>query len=231
MIRHNIIFLLAFISFNAIAARPFVTDDARLTTPGSCQLESWFRIYRESREIWALPACNPSGNLEFTVGGGYARNNGDNGTTDYLYQAKTLFRPLKANDWGIGLAVGTIRHPAINPGPNLLGNSYAYIPVSVSLNDDAVVVHTNIGWLRDRATKENRMTWGIGAEFQASPRLLAIAETFGDNQSRPYWQVGARFAIVPDKVQVDATVGQQFSGPSSSQWISFGLRLTPASLF
>ena len=61
---------------DAHAARPFVTDDARLTTAGSCQLESWMRVYRQSEEIWALPACNPSGNLEFTVGGGKARNDG-----------------------------------------------------------------------------------------------------------------------------------------------------------
>ena len=32
----------------------------------------------------------------------------------------------------IGFAVGTIRHPEINPGPNMLGNTYAYIPLSVS---------------------------------------------------------------------------------------------------
>ena len=231
MIRYQIILLLVFMSLDAIAARPFVTDDARLTTAGSCQLENWTRVYRESKEIWALPACNPTGNFELTVGAGYASNNGENGTSDYLYQAKTLFRQLKSDDWGIGLAIGTIRHPAINPGPNLLGNTYAYIPMSVSLNNDAVVLHSNIGWLKDRLTKEDRITWGIGAEFQASPRLLAIAETFGDHRTRPYWQVGARFAIIPDKVQIDATVGQQFSGPSGSQWISFGLRLTPASLF
>ncbi|MBL8427420.1 MAG: hypothetical protein JNM16_08135, partial [Dechloromonas sp.] len=119
----------------AFAARPFVTDDARLTTAGSCQLESWMRIYPDSKELWALPACNPTGNLEFTVGGGRARHDDAPATSDYVFQAKTLFRPLETNDWGIGFAVGTIRHPEINPGPNMLGNTYAYIPLSVSLND------------------------------------------------------------------------------------------------
>ncbi|NCV70156.1 MAG: hypothetical protein EBW55_05505, partial [Betaproteobacteria bacterium] len=43
----------------AHAARPFVTDDARLTTAGSCQLESWTRVNRASKpsarseEYWA----------------------------------------------------------------------------------------------------------------------------------------------------------------------------------
>ncbi|MEW6563131.1 MAG: hypothetical protein AB1400_07865 [Pseudomonadota bacterium] len=34
----------------AWAARPFVTDDARLTKANSCQLESWTRSYSGSRE-------------------------------------------------------------------------------------------------------------------------------------------------------------------------------------
>lgn len=117
----------------AFGARPFVTDDARLTTGGSCQIESWMRVYPDSNELWALPACNPTGNLEFTLGGGRAKPQGEQATTDYLFQLKTLFRPLATNDWGWGLAVGTIRHPEINPGPNMLGNTYAYIPLSISL--------------------------------------------------------------------------------------------------
>jgi hypothetical protein len=223
--------LLGLSTFPAWAARPFVTDDARLTNAHSCQLEVWTRIYPDSREFWALPACNPSGNLELTVGAGHARTDGENPTNDYVFQLKTLFRPLKPNDWGIGLAAGTVNHPEITPGPNLLGNIYAYVPLSVSFHDDSVIIHINGGWLRDKDSGTNKMTWGLGGEFRVMPRLLAIAEVFGDNQENPYFQVGARFAIVPDRIQVDATLGQQFSGPSDERWISFGLRLTPGPLF
>ena len=85
-------------SVHVWAARPFVTDDARLTNAHSCQLEVWTRIYPNSREFWALPACNPTGNLEFTVGGGQARVDGENPTNDYVFQLKTLLRPLTPND-------------------------------------------------------------------------------------------------------------------------------------
>lgn len=216
---------------SASAARPFVTDDARLTTAGSCQLESWTRLYRDSQEFWALPACNPGGNFEVTAGGGRARNDGEAATSDYVFQGKTLFRPLSTNDWGWGLAVGKVMHPGVNPGPNLLGNTYFYLPVSFSFNDDKLIVHTNLGMLHDKASDRNSGTWGIGGEFQLTPRLLGIAESFGDSRHNPYWQVGARYAIVPDRVQIDATVGQQFNGPTASRWISFGLRLTPDRLF
>lgn len=213
------------------AARPFVTDDARLTTAGSCQLESWVRIYPDSREIWALPACNPGGNFEITAGGGRARNTGEEATNDYVFQAKTLFRALETNNWGWGMAVGAVRHPEINPGPNLLGNTYAYIPFSASFRDDAIVMHGNLGWLHDRASRHDNVTWGLGGEFQLAPRLAAIAETFGDHRSQPYWQAGARFFVVPDRFQIDTTIGQQLNGPHSGRWLSVGLRLTPDRLF
>lgn len=215
----------------AFAARPFVTDDARLTTAGSCQLESWMRIYPDSKELWALPACNPTGNLEFTVGGGRARHDDAPATSDYVFQAKTLFRPLETNDWGIGFAVGTIRHPEINPGPNMLGNTYAYIPLSVSLNDDKVILHANLGWLKDKASGQNNLSWGVGGEFKLHAKLLGIAETFGDNRSMSYGQVGVRYSVRPDLFQVDATIGQQLSGPGKNHWVSFGIRYTPDKLF
>ena len=215
----------------AFAARPFVTDDARLTTAGSCQLESWMRIYPDSKELWALPACNPTGNLEFTVGGGRARHDDAPATSDFVFLAKTLFRPLETNDWGIGFAVGTIRHPEINPGPNMLGNTYAYIPLSVSLNDDKVILHANLGWLKDKASGQNNLSWGVGGEFKVHARLLGIAETFGDNRSMSYGQVGVRYSVRPDLFQVDATIGQQLSGPGKNHWVSFGIRYTPDKLF
>lgn len=213
------------------AARPFVTDDARLTTAGSCQVESWTRFYTESREIWALPACNPTGNLEFTVGGGSATPKDQSATTDQVYQLKTLFRPLNTNGWGIGLALGRVLHPDVNPGPNLLGNSYAYVPLSVSFHDDKVIMHSNLGWLKDNASGQDRTTWGLGAEVIAGARLLLIAETFGDDKNKPYWQTGVRYSVIPNLLQVDATVGQQVGGDVAARWLSFGLRWIPEKLF
>lgn len=217
----------------ARAARPFVTDDARLTTAGSCQLESWMRSYRDSTELWALPACNPGGKLEFTVGGGSARlASGDGGWThDYVFQAKTLFRELSPDGWGVGLALGTIRHPQVNPGPNLLGNSYVYIPLSIAFAEDRLVLHLNAGWLRDKATQASQRTWGIGGELNLNRRWTLIAESFGNDTDTPYWQAGARYSVLPGLFQIDASGGRRFGSAHDAQWLSFGLRFTPASLF
>lgn len=215
----------------AMAARPFITDDARVTTPGSCQLETWVRSYADSREQWFLPGCNPTGNLEITLGEGRAKYDGTKPSTDQVFQLKTLFKPLATNSWGWGLAAGTVRHTAAVPGPNGLGNTYAYLPVSFSFHGDRLLVHSNVGWLRDKATGLNSLTWGLGGELVTVARVSVIGESFGDNHSRPYWQTGARWAVIPDRVQFDATVGQRFSSNRSARWISLGLRITPDRLF
>ena len=210
-----------------MAARPFVTDDARLTNEEQCQLESWTRQYRSSSEYWLMPACNLHGNFEISLGTGLAYNNPDKRSQDYIVQGKTLFRKLSTDDWGWGLAFGHVMHPAINLGPNLLGNTYAYIPVSRSFRQDAIIVHMNMGWLRDKATRDNKLTWGMGSEFRLSKRVTGIAEAFGDNSAPAYFQAGFRYAIQPDLFQVDLTFGQQHRGNADNRWISVGLRYTP----
>ena len=217
----------------AWSARPFVTDDARLTTAGSCQLESWTRVYRDSTELWALPACNPTGNLEITVGGGRALYDeaGRSPNNDYVFQAKTLLRKLESNDFGFGIAAGTVRHPAVNPGPNLLGNTYVYLPFSASFANDLLVVHLNTGWLREHVTNRNRATWGVGTEWNVSERVTWMAEAFGDSHPNTYWQAGGRFSLIPQLLQVDTTIGQQHDGGRDNRWISVGFRFTPARLF
>ncbi|MDO8280667.1 MAG: hypothetical protein Q8K31_01990 [Burkholderiaceae bacterium] len=212
-------------------AAPLVTDDAGLTTAGSCQLESWTRTTKSSTEVTTQLSCNPTGNFEVTLGQIRARNRGEAGTTDHVLQVKTVFKELTPDGWGWGLAAGRIRHPASAPGPNAFGNTFFYVPLSFSTHKDKVNVHVNLGGMKDKDTQEKRMTWGVGAEIKASPHILLMAETFGDNKTRPYWQAGARYSVIPDLFQIDATMGQQFTGPRSGRWISFGLRFTPDRIF
>ena len=214
-----------------MAARPFMTDDARLTTEGSCQLESWTRRYSHRTENWALPACNPTGNFEVTAGGGQFRTDGLPGSLDQVLQGKTLFRNLQANDWGWGLAVGRVWHPSAVPGPNHLGNTYLYLPLSVSTQDDRLVFHANLGWMQDRSTRLNSSTWGAGAEYWIHSRVMLIAEAFGDDRQKPLVQAGIRFSVVPGLFQIDATRGTQPSTPLSKPWTSLGIRYTPDKLF
>jgi hypothetical protein len=58
----------------AHAARPMITDDARIVDTKSCQIESWVKKSHDSTEYWALPACNFTGNLELTFGGAWSND-------------------------------------------------------------------------------------------------------------------------------------------------------------
>nr|WP_051237131.1 hypothetical protein [Ottowia thiooxydans] len=207
------------------AARPMNTDDARTVDPKACQVESWVRQNADSTELWAIPACNPTGNLEIAAGGSHARGDIEGSRNTVVLQAKTLFKPLEPNGWGWGLAVGTAQHARPPSGRDW----YAYIPVSRSILDDRAVLHLNVGWLREGLSRRNFMTWGIGSETQLSERVWLIGETFGQNEGRPLYQAGLRYWVVPNRVQVDATYGNRLGG--GERWFSIGLRLlSPAFL-
>jgi hypothetical protein len=204
-----------------------MTDDARLTTAGSCQLESWSRRYSDRSETWALPACNPTGNLEITAGGASLRGADKTQSTDAVVQIKTLFKSMPTNGWGAGVALGHVRHHPSVPSLVDQGQTYLYVPVSMSFSDGRWVTHSNLGWSRDRANGQDQLTWGMGLEVQLNRRWMWIGETFGNDRQKPFWQTGLRYQVVPDWLQIDATLGAPQGLRSSQNWLSFGLRWTP----
>ncbi len=211
----------------AHAARPMITDDARLTDPQACQLETWAHGHRQRNELWALPACNPGGNFEFTLGGALARAHGEADSGAVLVQGKTLFRKLESNGFGFGLAAGY----ATQPGNGQSGAPYFYFPASLSLADDRIVVHSNLGATYDRESRGTRLTWGLGSEIQTIERLYVIAESYGQDKGNPFVQFGLRYWLVPNHVQLDTTWGSQLGHIRDERWLSLGLRLITPPLF
>ncbi len=209
------------------AARPMITDDARLTDSGACQVESWAHLHGKEHEFWALPACNPGGNFEMTVGGALAYTDSQKQNSALVVQGKTLFKPLETNGYGAGLAIGYARQP----GSDTSGSPYFYIPASFSLADDQLVLHANVGNLRERETRKTRLTWGLAGELQTTERLFVIAETYGQDKGGTFFQAGVRFWVVPNHIQIDTTYGSQFGHPHDEYWFSLGLRLITPRLF
>jgi hypothetical protein len=184
-----------------------------------------------STEYWALPACNPSGNLELTVGGARTKELGETHTSDVQIQGKTLFRKLATNSWGTGLAFGYLEHPQVEPRRSVSANLYGYVPTSFSFAEDKFVVHTNIGTLRAEDEQHHRLVWGLGAEISLNRRFFLIPEIFSQTARGPHVQVGARYWIVPDRMQVDFTIGDRLGHSNAERWFSIGVRLlSPAFL-
>jgi hypothetical protein len=216
------------VALPAHAARPMITDDARITDPGACQVETWFQRFRDATDWWALPACNPGGNFEVTAGGAHAHAEGEAQRSAFLVQGKTLFKPLETDGWGIGLAAGYATQPGGGSGS---GAPYFYVPVSLSFAADRILIHGNLGATRLRVSGDTRFTWGIGGEFALTDRIYAIAESFGQDRGGGLYQGGVRVWLVPAHVQIDATVGSSYNDSREDRWFSLGLRLISPRLF
>jgi len=203
----------------AHAARPFVTDDARVVDRGGCQIETFYKEQRKysGSEFWFMPACNPFG-LELTAGA-----NRIEGESSLVLQAKTLIKPLETNGSGFALTLGTFYS---NPQTgNNFWSPYVNGIASFSFLDDRAVVHTNLGAIRDRDVNRDRGTWGIGLEaLLVAPRLYGILESFGQTYDKPTLHGGLRYWIVPNKFQADSTAGNQ-NGDPPQRFYSVGLRL------
>ena len=185
------------------AARPFVTDDARVVDPDHCQLETFYKEQRaySGHEFWFLPACNRL-NVEWTVGG-----NRIEGENNLVLQGKKLLKPLETNGYGFAFSVGAI-------GDEAYLNGIA----SFSFFEDRSVIHTNVGYL------ENRPVFGLGLEqLLYAPRVYGILETYGARSEKPTVHGGIRFWVIPNRFQIDSTIGRQESDPQR-HFYTIGLR-------
>jgi hypothetical protein len=216
----------------AQAARPFVVDDARVVDPGACQVESWFKRNPSSHELWALPACNVRG-FELTAGAGALHDSSPAGTDarDYQFQLKSLLREIPADGWGIGYAVGAVRHADINLRQNLLANYYGHVLASRAIPALDLVLLTSVGGIENRQERRAGVTWGVGAEYYLRPSFLLLAETYGATGFDRFAQMGTRWWLVPDHVQVDASYGWQLNGIDRTEWVTIGLRLISKPFF
>lgn len=223
----KIIMLMAFFAMfeNALAARPMITDDARIIDPQSCQLESWVKTSKQSDEYWALPACNPLGFFELTLGGSKIHGDQvDAKPSDRLVQFKTVFREIKPNDWAIGFALGRNHH--LNTSELTSHHDvYGYIPITWSINQDQQFLHLNLGAVKSQHDSVLRKTWGVGAEIEMTPSTFLIAETYGVDGTKPSYQGGVRHWLQPNKFQVDLTTGSEARYSSQNRWFSIGIRL------
>lgn len=208
----------------AHAARPMVTDDARIVDAKACQLEAWTRRNADSEEYWALPACNFTGNLEITFGGARTHDAHGSAFTDQVMQGKTILRALQPDGWGAGFTLGAARRVQGESANRFPGDPYFNVPVSLSMAGDAWVAHFNGGAAYRKDEKRTVATWGFGNEVRLRHDLYLIPEIFRNEPGKPFYQAGLRYWIVKDRVQMDATYGERF-GSQGRHWISIGLRL------
>lgn len=209
----------------AHAARPMNTDDANIVDDKACQLESWVKSTRTSVERWAIPGCNLGGEVEWSVGGNAQTEDVVGKTQFWVAQAKKRWVPVGDNIMGISTTLGAmVTRPALGDKPEDK-DYYLNVPVTLPLGDERFV-HVNAGWVQHQSLGVRRATWGVGGELPLSSRGIAIAETYGEQQTgHARYQLGLRIWVVPKHVQIDTTYGNQIGQPEQLRWFTVGVRL------
>jgi len=205
------------------AARPMLTDDARIVDPKSCQLESWIRDSKHITEYWALPSCNVSENLEVTIGGSLEGENGHSSFANELYQLKTIIQPIAINQTGYSIVLGNGRDPKRTMN-KVIQDWYLNVPISYPYND-RLVIHTNLGVTHLTDEKTEKMNWGLSSEYNYNGRVDLISEVFNQSSNSTYFQFGLRYWLIKNRAQIDTTYMNSFNHIGEDQSFSIGLRL------
>ncbi|MCX8049671.1 MAG: hypothetical protein N3A55_08440 [Methylohalobius sp.] len=199
----------------AFAARPMITDDAGVVEAKACQVETWWQRQRKREEFWFQPACNFTGNLELSLGEVLVWESGQDHSL--LVQAKSLFKALADDGWGIGWAAGGL--VALN-GKG--ADFYAYVPVSLALAQDRLLVHVNVGWQHPQLIDRHQFTWGAGWDAAVTEHAHLVAEVFGQDLDPPGYQAGVYVWVIADRLHLNATYGGWISG-SHKPWVAIGV--------
>ncbi|HMP91351.1 MAG TPA: hypothetical protein PKD90_00630 [Phnomibacter sp.] len=218
--------------------RPFITDDARVVGERLAQIETWFRIDKESGQQWVMAAYGPNDKLELTLGAvaGYERSHNSKALFSYalpLLQAKYLFKPYgHGKGPGLGLVMGSFL-PMGKGGfkpPGFGTFSFATISQCFGANED-LLLHLNVGLNYLHVNKEHELlrTWGFGTQVRTIGGMHLVGEIFSGDPYVPgagtSWQAGFRH-FFSDLLQIDMTCGKGISGANPLPfWASGGVRI------
>ncbi|MEY3792421.1 MAG: hypothetical protein RLZ31_702 [Pseudomonadota bacterium] len=221
---HIALFALGIFYLNlSYAARPMLTDDARIVDPKACQLESWIRDSKHITEYWALPACNVSENLEVTIGGSLEGESGHSSFANELYQMKSIIQPIAINQTGYSIVLGNGRDPKRTMN-KVIQDWYLNVPISYPYND-RLVIHTNLGVTHLTDEKTEKMNWGLSSEYNYNEHIDLISEIFNQSSNSTYFQFGLRYWLIKNRAQIDTTYMNSFNHIGEDQSFSIGLRL------
>lgn len=210
----------------AQAGRPLATDDAAVVAPQACQLELWHERSRGSRAQWANAGCNPFGSTEFALGASRLREDGERATPT-AWQVKHLLREVQDDAPGFAVALRGERDRRVHAGLRLGDTAFNAI-ATWPLRSDALVLHANLGLLRQRdATGEgprarSRGTWAAALDGQAAAATRWSLEAYGAGSERPQWQAGLRHEV-REGVQLDFAFGAQAGRWNTTRQASVGL--------
>jgi hypothetical protein len=225
------------VSPGTTVGQQYVVDDASIVDHRSCQVEAW----HGERASWMLPACQLIRNVEVAVGAGFVYGDDGHRETEYAVEVKTLFRPLVTDSWGVGLVAGVGPNPSAVPGERRFGDVYAFVPASLSLVHDRLVLHGNVGWVWDRDGREHdghvheaesqHLTWGVRSDIGLTDRFTFIGELSGEDRLLPEFQVGVRTHFPAAGLEVDVSWGGHLQDDLRGAGLTVGIAMVSGQIF
>ena len=218
--------LLLFPASFAEAGQPLFTDDAAVVAPKTCQLEAWVNATHGSREYWAQPACNFTGNLELAFGAARARPDDDQSSSLMQLQAKTVLFSLPDNTASFGLVASANRDTGAPHGSSAYQGYAARALASWRPRQD-LEIDLDVGAANAYGTGTFALA-GASIQYTVVNNLQLLAEIFRDEPGTGKYQVGARYIVVPDRFEAYLSYGNRL-GASSDQWFAIvGVRVQTA---
>lgn len=240
---------LALAPVRAAAVRPFITDDARVSDPGTLLLETSARMDRATLQNLNVVTAGLLDGVEIGAAfshGAFSAEEDGGGSRSYglagpILQVKGLLARGAPNRLPALAAVVGVSSPLGTPGfaPSAWGG-FGYLAVTESLFDEErLLLHANLGTFAKAASDAPgtmlSLTWGVGAQLRLVGGLHALGEVVsGDpyaDRAGGAFQAGFRY-VVSEAVQIDATVGEGLWGETRiAPWAGLGLRLVSGKLF
>ncbi|MDB5987518.1 MAG: hypothetical protein JWR16_2571 [Nevskia sp.] len=217
----------------AAGGRPMTTDDATLTNARSCQIESYFQHTTRDAQWWVLPACNPTGNFEFSAGAALDQAADAANAMQYTLQGKWVWphAPGALTDFATaGIAFGAFYLDETHHGNEAWSSLFAYVPLTLRWTD-SLQTHFNLGWNRDVIGHHDDLTYAAALSHDLGHDYSAFVELFGVGRAPPSAQTGGAFIFLNGTMQLDATYGRPLNGSWRDSIFSIGLEWYPLALW
>ncbi len=206
------------------AARPLVTDDTGVLSPGSCELES--TLSREKADGATvkgqslLLGCGLVARMQVALAVDRAEEAGQRvrGTT---LASKVSLAPGEEASWS---ASGSLLWAAV-PGHGSQHAGTAVNLLHTRTLGTQFILHANLGHFRDVMSRRGSTTYGLALEHAGWGPVALMGELIGDDLAAPAWNIGLRWSAVPDALTLDIAYGQQMAG-GRPKAMSLGLKLS-----
>ncbi|MBA4158595.1 MAG: hypothetical protein H0X65_14135 [Gemmatimonadetes bacterium] len=184
-------------------------------------------------------------NLDLTAGVGFVAGGPGRRSAEFVVQGKYLFREMPPNGLGVGLVAGFGMDPLAQATGERIEGVFAYMPLSLSVGEDRLILHGNLGWHFERdhdghghdhgdEAGHHALTWAARADVLLpvfGERFTLIGEVFGEDRLLPDYQVGLRTTLIPARLLAGLSWGGHTqSALAGAGWV-VGVASTPPPFF